>query len=150
MYTVVLKAHSLVRWAALILVVIVFARALSGWLRKRPFDDGDRRFALFAMIALDVQLLLGLALYFALSVMTRSALQNFHVAMTVRTWRFWAVEHPTMGVLAVVLAHVARITARRGPEAARLRRTAIGFGLALLLILVAIPWPSLPYGRPLF
>jgi hypothetical protein len=150
MSTIVLHLHSLSRWIALVLVVVVVVRALPGWLQGRAYEPADRRMALFAMIALDVQLLLGLALYFSLSPMVRAALHDFHAAMAVRPLRFWAVEHPTCGILAVACAHVARIMARRGDDNAKLRRTTVGFGLSLLLILFAIPWPFLSYGRPLF
>ena len=48
------------------------------------------------MIALDLQMLLGLLLYGMLSPFTRQAMQDFGAAMRDSTLRFWAVEHLTM------------------------------------------------------
>jgi hypothetical protein len=65
--------------------------------------------------------------------------------------RFWAVEHLTMMVSAVVLVHVGRVLARKTADADKKRkRFLICFGLAVLLILLGIPWPGMASGRPLF
>lgn len=53
-------------------------------------------------------------------------------------------------LVAVVLAHVGRALSRRVTETQdKHRRAAIFFGLAVVALLIAIPWPFLPYGRPL-
>lgn len=103
------------------------------------------------MMALDVQMLVGLILYFALSPFTDRALQDFAAAMKNPQLRFWAVEHLTMMFGAVILAHVGRVLARkaRTPEAKRMRLL-ICFGLATLLMLFGTPWPGMANGRPLF
>ena len=63
--------------------------------------------------------------------------------------RFWAVEHVFGMLVGIALAHVgvARARLRRRPPKHRI--VAIFFGLALLAILVSIPWPGTPNARPL-
>jgi hypothetical protein len=101
-------------------------------------------------IAIDTQFLLGLALYVALSPITHAAFGNFGAAMHDRTLRFWAVEHVMLGVLSVAAVHATRIVAKRTTDLPkRFRRAAIGFSIALVLIVAQIPWPFLKYGRPL-
>jgi hypothetical protein len=63
--------------------------------------------------------------------------------------RFWAVEHTFGMIIGRARAH--RPRARRKAAAAKKHRTAaIFYGLALLAILVSIPWPGMPAGRELF
>ena len=93
------------------------------------------------MIALDVQMLLGLLLYGVLSPYTAAAMKDFGAAMRDPVLRFWAVEHLTMMLSAVVLVHVGRVLARkdrrRGQEAKaaphllRARRSADASGNAV-------------------
>jgi hypothetical protein len=151
MYTPVLVIHSLLRWAVLVLGLLAVVRAVAGWTGRRAWIPADKKAGLFFMISVDVQLLLGLLLYGVLSPITTLAVfPQFGAAMRVRELRFWAVEHLTAMLLAVIAVHTGRIAARRAPDAAAMhRRAALWFGLALLLILAGIPWPFLPYGRPL-
>jgi len=68
---------------------------------------------LFFMITLDLQLLLGLVLYFVLSPFTTQALNDFGAAMRNAPLRFFAVEHVTLMLAAVILVHVGRVLARK-------------------------------------
>ena len=103
------------------------------------------------MATLDLQMLLGLLLYFALSPFTAEALKNFSAAMADSNLRFWAVEHITAMFGAVIAAHVGRALARNASTpAAHRRRLLIAFGLATVLMIVGIPWPGFANGRPLF
>jgi len=143
MYTTVLLLHSWIRWIALALGIVVTASALG----RRPTE----RLGLLFMTALDTQMLLGLWLYLVLSPFTTQALNDFGAAMRDRSLRFWAVEHLTTMLAAVVLAHVGRVLARRArTPAARRTREIVCFGTATVLMLVGIPWPGLANGRPLF
>jgi hypothetical protein len=134
MYHATLLLHSWIRWIVVVLGIVAIARASAG------ADRRDRAALLFT-IAVDVQFLVGILLYVALSPMTRAAIHNMGGAMHTSALRFWAVEHPFGMVLALVFAHVGR---------SRPRRAALFFTTALVLILLGMPWPGLPYGRPLF
>ena len=146
MYSFFLALHNVVRWAALILAIVATVSAFLGWFGKREWSTRDRKIGSFFGIAMDIQLLLGLILYFMYSPLTRTALADFGAAMGVKDLRFYAIEHATYMILAVVFAHLGSILARRAPESkAKFQRAAIFFGLSLLLILLGIPWT-----RPLF
>ena len=92
----------------------------------------------------DLQLLLGLGLY-ALSPTVHSAMADMAGAMKDASLRFWAVEHLSLMLLAVVFIHIGRAGSRRkGPsDRLRHRKAAIFFGLALAAIFLAMPWPWL-------
>jgi heme A synthase len=148
MYLTVLLLHSWLRWLALIAGVGATFAALG---KGDAGLKGAERWGLIFMITLDMQMLLGVLLYGVLSPYTAAAMRDFGAAMRDPVLRFWAVEHLTMMVSAVVLVHVGRVLARKTADAGKKRkRFLICFGLALLLILLGIPWPGMATGRPLF
>ena len=149
MYTTVLLLHSWIRWIALVAVVGVTLAALRGKVEgERSIAD---RWALVAMMALDLQLLLGLVLYLGLSPNMREILNHFGESMQRADTRFWAVEHISAMFLAIALSHVGRVLARKAATpAAKRSRLLVTFGLATVLIIIGIPWPGRPGGRPLF
>jgi hypothetical protein len=102
------------------------------------------------MLAVDLQVLFGLVLYFGLSPFTTRAMEDFGAAMANPAMRFWAIDHAAVMFAAVVLVRMGRVLAMnaKSPSAARNRRLTC-FALATVLMLMAIPWPGLANGRPL-
>jgi uncharacterized membrane protein HdeD (DUF308 family) len=148
MYSLVLILHSWIRWAALVAGVGATVAAFGD---RSPEGGAADRWGFALVMALDLQLLLGLLLYFAVSPNMAAIRDHFGEAMQNRGLRFWAVEHVTMMLAAVVLAHVGRVLARKAPTpGAKRSRLLVCFGLSTILMLAGIPWPGLPYGRPLF
>jgi len=151
MYSFVLMLHSWWRWAVVALVLIATIRAVAGRLSGRTWTDGDKRSNRLATISLDVQMLLGLLLYLWLSPFTTEAFRDFGTAMRESGLRFWAVEHLTLMVGALIIAHVGNVRAMKASsDSARHLRGALFFGVALLLVLIGTPWPGMPNGRELF
>ena len=149
MYTTVLALHSWIRWLALVAAVGTTLAALRG--KVEGSGSLADRWGMVAMMALDLQLLLGLLLYFVLSPNTKAILEHFGDSMKDPALRFWAVEHTTAMFAAIALAHVGRVLARKATAAATKRtRLMICFGLATLLIILGMPWPGRPGGRALF
>ncbi len=146
----VLILHNLLRWAVLLFGVWTVINALTGVLSKRAFTAGDNRSNLLFMISCDIQLLLGLILYFAGP--TFNLVKDMGNTMKNAGPRFFAVEHITMMLIAWILVHVGRTSVKKaGTDARKHKKMLIFFGLALLLILAAIPWPFRQHiGRPLF
>ena len=141
MYPIVLSLHNLVRWVVVILAVAATVRAFIGWFGKKEWTALDNRLGVLFSSSVDVQLLLGLLLYFFLSPITGAALKNFGAAMSNPELRFFAVEHVIVMFAAVILAHVGRTLSKKAAEAASKHRlAAIFFGLAILAIAFAIPW----------
>ena len=151
MYPLMLVVHSLLRWVVLAAGLVAFGRALAGMRARRAWTAGDDRAGQVFVGTLDLQLLIGLLLYFGLSPITRAAMQDFGAAMGNSMLRFWAVEHILGMVIAVALAHVGRVRVRKTTDPLRRHKlAAIFFGLALIAIFATIPWPGMPAGRPLF
>ena len=148
MYSATLLVHSWLRWAVVIVGVIVLFRAIAGASVHRPWTAADDRAGSWFTIGLDLQVLIGLFLYFVLSPFTTDALKDFGAAMRTPQLRFWAVEHAFGMLVAVVLAHIGRLRIRKAELSRRHTIAAIFFGIALLAVLASIPWPGTPNGRP--
>ena len=149
MYALILGIHSLLRWVVLVSGLWVFARGVMGARSRKPWTPGDDRAGRVFVSTLDLQLLLGLVLYVWLSPLTSVAMQDFGGAMGNPVLRFWAVEHITGMMVALVLAHIGRVRVRKATDTVKRHKLAAVFaGLALLAILATIPWPGTAAARP--
>jgi len=148
MYSILLLIHSWLRWAVLAAGLLACLRGLTRG--RQPWTLADERAGFWFITTLDIQFLLGVLLYFVFSPFTQPAFDDFAAAMRASDSRFWAVEHVAGVLVGITLAHIGRGRARKAVGDARRHRTAaIFYGLALLAILAAIPWPGLPNARPL-
>jgi len=150
MYTFVLITHSWLRYLVLGFGLWLLVASFRGWRRSSAWSASDERLHTLFLSALDTQLLLGLVLYFVLSPLPSAAFADFGAAMKVAPLRFFALEHFVTMLIAVIIAHVGRVRAKRKEGAARYRSVLITQAVWLLLTLAAIPWPMLDVGRPLF
>src|SRR5439155_1346519 len=105
MYNAVLILHSWFRWIALILGVMA---TFASFTDRSAGQSKTDRWGLLFMMALDIQMLLGLLLYLVLSPFTTAALHDFGAAMRNPALRFWAVEHVSLMFFAIVIVHVGR------------------------------------------
>lgn len=149
LYAVVLTIHSWLRWIVLLTGIVAFLRSAIGASRRSTWTPADDRAGFWFGTVLDTQFLLGLVLYIFLSPLTHAAFRDLGEAMRNAGLRFWAVEHVFGMIIGVALVHVGRVRARKTDSLRRHRVVAIFFGLALVAILVSIPWPGMPAGRPL-
>ena len=139
MHELVLVLHSWVRWVAILTGVLSIAGALG-------VDAKNNRWARFFIMSLDIQFLLGLILLLTLNVFS-----DFGATMRDPIARFYTVEHETIMIAAIALAHIGRVRVRKAatPESAR-TQSLIFYGLATVLLLVGTPWPGMRDNRPLF
>jgi hypothetical protein len=145
MYSFTLAAHNIMRWVVIVLAVYALVRIFMGLFGKKEWTETDRKSLSFYAIGMDIQLVLGLLLYFVVSPFMDNIRSNFGAAMGESSLRFFAVEHLLMMLVAVVLAHVAVIMAKRATtSASKFRRAAIWLTLSVLAVLVAIPWAQRP------
>ena len=150
MYDVLMVAHSWIRWAVLLLGLYAFARSASGRFTQRPWTPVDDAAGRWFVISVDIQVLIGLLLYFFFSSFTRGAWRDMAGAMADDVIRFWAVEHVVGMLAATAFVHVGRVRIRKATDSRRKHfAAAIFFGLALVLMLISIPWPFGSIDRPL-
>ena len=150
MYLFFLSLHSILRWAVILTALWAIGRAWAGMSGRRAWEPRDDAAGRWFVTSMDLQLLIGLILYGVLSPITAAAFADMGAAMKNPVWRFWVVEHITIMVIAVALAHIGRTRSRRAVEARSRHKTALIFyTLALALVLAAIPWAWMRDPRPL-
>jgi hypothetical protein len=150
MYDVLIVAHSWLRWVVLLLGVVAVARAAAGRFGRRPWTPADDAAGRWFVISIDLQALIGLLLYFFFSSFTMSAWRDMAGAMADAVIRFWAVEHVIGMLAATIFAHVARVRIRKAADPGRKHFwAALLFGLAIVLMLISIPWPFSSVDRPM-
>lgn len=146
MYPILLSLHNIMRWAVLIAGVWLLIRTYMGLFKKTEWSDQDGSAVRYYTISMDIQLVLGLILYFV-SPVTQAVMGNMGAAMGDDQLRFFGVEHISMMIIAVILAHVGSMTVKRAAESrSKFIRAAIWFTLSALVVVVAIPWwrPMIP------
>jgi hypothetical protein len=135
-----LVTHNLLRWLILIFGIWTVMSALSGLAGKREFTLSDSRSNFFFMLSMDIQLLVGLGLYFVGAWFER--LKHLGDNMKDTNLRFFTMEHELLMIIAWILVHVGRVVVKKAPlSSVKFKRSLIFFGIALLLILIATPWP---------
>ena len=112
MHDVVLLLHSWVRWIAIVTGVLATVSVMGA------ADARSNRWAKFFTISLDVQFLLGIILF-----LTTVNMGQMGEVMRDSTARFYAVEHPTIMIIAIALAHMGRVFARKASSAAAARKS---------------------------
>jgi len=131
MYSILKSAHSGWRYIVLILLVIAIINALQGWLGKKTYTEGNRKLNVFTLISAHIQFLIGVVLYF-LSPLTK-------LPMSDTIGRYFKAEHTSMMLIAIILITIGNSKSKKVADAVAKHRTiAVFFGLALIIIIVAI------------
>ncbi len=140
MYEYLLVAHNLFRWILVVWALYALYINYSGWKNSSPYTSKNKAINATFVGLLDLQLIMGLILYFVYSKVTQMAFANMAAAMRNKELRFWAVEHITGMVLVVVLAHIGSIVSKRAKvDSEKFRKAFIYFTIAVLLIILSHP-----------
>ena len=151
MYSVLLLIHSWWRWAVLLSLLLSLYRAYRGWLARRPFTPFDNSLRHNTATVAHVQLILGYGLYYFSPVVHAYFTPPPAGPRPVQP-PFFAVWHVLIMTTAIVVLTIGSALAKRRPTAAaKFRTMALWFTAALLLVLLAVPWPFAPWAaRPYF
>lgn len=147
-YQWLLLIHTWLRWgvviSAAIVVAIAVTRRRDGWNRA-----GDA--AVLACLCISIaEFVTGFILYVFVTSWL-SALVAFPAQVVGSSGlRFWAIEHTAAAVGSLALIWFGRIHVLAAAQDQKWRAALLWFGLALVLILISIPWPLYKFGRPLF
>jgi hypothetical protein len=134
-----LHLHNFLRWIILLFLLIAILQSMG----RKP---GLQKTSLWLLISAHLTLLIGIYQYFTGDNGYQFIQEHgFAGVMKNSVMRFWAVEHITGMLLAIILITVARGKAKRGGYPTAL------YLIALLLILAVVPWPFREgIGRPWF
>jgi len=136
MYHFIQKFHSGWAYLALLLLFIASLNSLIGYLTKKEFTPKDRKIALFALISMHIQLLVGLILYFV----STYGKESFGL-MEDAALRLTSLEHPLVNIIAIVLITIAWSKHKKATTSeTKFKALYMPYIVALLLVLSRIPW----------
>jgi len=111
-----------------------------GFFSKKEYGARDMRLALFTLITMHLQLLIGLVLFFVspngLNAITTNGMGGLSSPA-----RKLAVEHPTLMIVAIVLVTIGYSKHKKQRlSTPKFKKLAIFYTLALIAVLAMIPW----------
>jgi len=138
MYIAFKEFHSYLAYLVLALLVFAIAFNTYYWMKGRVFTKTNKSVALWGLIAVHTQFLVGLILYF----LSPLGISNFSgQAMKISITRLYLVEHPLVMILAVALITIGYSKAKKAISATSKYKTIVIFySIGLCFILSRIPW----------
>jgi hypothetical protein len=149
LYIATLHLHTLTWWIILFTGLWAIFRVWRGHLAQLPSTRRERLAGLVFSSALATQLLIGLALYFQ-SPLVRPLFAGGATGLDRLLATFFGLMHPLAMFTAVILGQVGfSVSKRVSGDRRKYRVAAICYTAALVVLLLAVPWPWLSYGRSL-
>jgi nitric oxide reductase large subunit len=151
MYQNLLPFHSIIRWLLVACLAHSLIRSIIGLTTKSPYSKSDNIIRSLTSAISHIQLIVGFILYF------KSPIVNYFrttgsEALRYTDIAFFSVYHIALMVIAILLITIGAAKAKRTKtDAEKHKQIVLWFGIAALLIMLAIPWPFSPYvSRPYF
>lgn len=154
MYPTLIFLHSVFRWLVLISLLFAIYRAYKGYSKGMPFSKTDNASRHWTATIAHIQLMIGMLLYIK-SPLVQYFWKNMSTAVKSLDASFFALIHFVLMLAAIVVLTIGSAMAKRKQaDREKFKTMLTWFSLALLIILIAIPWPfsplaNRPYIRPL-
>ncbi len=133
--------HSIWAIITLLMLIIAVVNAIIGLTSKKGFNEKDLRIPLFTLIAIHIQLILGLIVLFLSAQFTFLKEHGMGEAMKNADVRFFVVEHPLIMIIATILVTIGfKKLKNKSTDQELFKTIVIYYGIALLLVLSRIPW----------
>lgn len=151
MYQTLTFLHSLTRWLVLISLMYTVYRSFKGYFSNRKFTETDNAVRHWTATIAHIQLIIGMIFYFK-SPVIQYFWKNFNAAKESFEHVFFGLIHIILMVTAISMITIGSALAKRKfPDREKFKTMGIWFCIALIIILIAIPWPFSPFAnRPYF
>lgn len=149
MYSTFLSFHSIFRWLVLLSLLYAIFRAFRGYRYRLAFSAHDNHIRHWTATIAHVQLMLGVTLY-GLSPLSQLFMKQPLADLKTSQTVFFGLFHPMLMLAAIVVLTVGSAKAKRKEsDLDKFKTMLIYFSIALLIMLMAIPWPFSPWvARP--
>ena len=139
MYNFIKQLHSGWAYIAVLLLVFAVVNSLIGHFSKKEFTAKDRKIALFGLIGIHIQLLIGLIIYFVSEIGMKAF--STEGAMKIPELRLTMLEHPLVNIIAIALITIGWSKHKKlTTSESKFKTISLFYGLGLLLVLSRIPW----------
>lgn len=136
MHTALLHTHSGLRWILLISFIISIVVLYKASKKSTP-SNKIKSYVLFTLIISHIQLIIGLILYFISPKVVFQA-----ASMKNSVLRFYLVEHISLMLIALILVTIGYVKWKKAIEGTTKMKSLFWYyTIALLVILISIPWP---------
>ncbi len=144
MYLRLLFTHSCLRWVVLIVLIYSIYRFSIAKIYKKTFSKTDQLFSQLTDKLIQLQLVIGIVLYIVSPLLSGFWKQDEKFS-EYTDQQFFGIIHAIMMFIAVSLISAGiALSKREFSDNMKYKKLIIFFGLALLIILIAIPWPFSP------
>jgi uncharacterized membrane protein len=147
MFDFLLSAHSIVRWLILISLLLAIFLAFRGMKSQRVFSRFDNSVRHWTATIAHIQLIIGMVLFFKSPTATWFW-KNVAVASKSTEALFFGFLHMGLMLIAIaILTAGSALAKRKDSDFEKFSTMFRWFLLALLIILVAVPWPFSPFAH---
>ncbi|MBK8392025.1 MAG: hypothetical protein IPL23_23350 [Saprospiraceae bacterium] len=151
MYQSLTFFHSMIRWLVLVSLLYSIFSAYKGYISPLKFTKLDNTVRHWTATFAHIQLVIGIVLY-TQSPMIKYFWHNFQEAVQNSDTLFFGLLHIVFMFLAIIFITIGSALAKRKQtDKEKFKTMLVWFSTALLIILIAIPWPFSPLAnRPYF
>ena len=140
METILINAHSILRYAVLLFGLYAITKAARGLFLKQKYTSNHRLSATLLVASVHLQIVIGFVLYFLRGWAANWSKMGEIMGSTYQ--RFWTMEHLVGMLLGAILIQIGSSKSKRQSETAKKHKTAlVFFTLGFLIIFLSIPWP---------
>jgi len=133
MYKTIIGIHVWTSIMFIIIAVILCIRILTALRNNRKYTKTDNRLEIIFIALLYLGLILGVVLYFMLDPESKPKMLSLQEAQENATQRFWAIEHFTIMLFALILSQLGRIfTIKNIADRQKFKYGLFYYGLATL------------------
>lgn len=137
LYTIILNIHNIMRWVVILTGAYAVFRAMQN---EKVWDSSANLARSLFVNSMNIQFILGIILY-EFSPLMQASFANLAVAIKDPQSRFYLVEHPTIMIAALALAHIGSAKVRKATtDKQKYKFAKIFFSISLILVLAGVPW----------
>jgi len=151
MYLTLLSIHSLIRWLFLAFLVYSIYRAFIGFYKNKTFSKVDNAFRHWTATIAHIQLMIGIVLY-TQSPIVKYFWKETKIGLANLNLTFYGLIHILLMLTSIVILTIGSAKAKRKQtDREKFKTILVWFLIALLILLIAIPWTFSPLSsRPNF
>ncbi|MBC8046219.1 MAG: hypothetical protein H7Y00_05440 [Fimbriimonadaceae bacterium] len=146
LYAISLSIHSVLRYFVLIFLIYAIVTSRKTW--KSTNGLFNKKPAFFSMITIDIMFLVGVYMWGVNFLNVTSNFENSkRLIKAPYDIRFQLFDHPIMMTIAIILVHIGYARSKKAAsDQLKGKNIFIFYLIALIIIIVAIPWPFLHRG----
>ena len=148
MFSYLLFFHSAVRWLVLLTLIYTIFNSLIKYKRNAVFTKLDNKLRHWTATTAHIQLMLGMVLYFKSPAVAQYRAVGQAAGQRIGEPLFFSWIHISMMILSIlIITFGSAVSKRQETDQQKFKVIWLYFGLALLIILAAIPWPFSPLAQ---